>query len=75
MSSILDCIRDRVEKKFAEKITIDSIANNVGISSRHFKRRFKNATGDTSTSYLQSLRIEKAKPLIEMTSETFNEIT
>ncbi|HTE31732.1 MAG TPA: helix-turn-helix domain-containing protein, partial [Chryseolinea sp.] len=38
-------------------------------------RRFKKATGDTPLVYLQKLRVENAKRLLEATGNTFNEIT
>jgi AraC-like DNA-binding protein len=53
----------------------DDLALNLGISPRHFKRRFKRATGDSPLAYLQRLRIEAAKQKLELTQETVNEIT
>ena len=64
-----------MEKNFANKISIDEIADQAGISHRHFKRRFKKATNETPLAYLQHLRIEKAKQLLESSLETINEIT
>lgn len=64
-----------MEKNFANKISIDEIADQAGISHRHFKRRFKKATNETPLAYLQHLRIEKAKQLLENSIETINEIT
>lgn len=54
-----------LENHFSEKINIDVLGADYGMSSRTFKRRFKQATGDTPLSYLQSLRIEMAKKLLE----------
>lgn len=56
-------------------IAIDEVAEFVCISSRHFKRRFKNATGDSPINYLQKLRIDEAKDRLENTLESINEIT
>lgn len=64
-----------MEEHFKEGVTIDAIAENHGISPRHFKRRFKKATGDSPLTYLQRLRIETAKELLEATPSTVNEIT
>jgi transcriptional regulator GlxA family with amidase domain len=64
-----------MEKKYDSKFSIDTVAETVGISPRHFKRRFKTATGDTPLAYLQRLRIENAKRFLERTRETVNEIT
>jgi transcriptional regulator GlxA family with amidase domain len=54
-----------MEAHLAEKISIDRLGERFGMSSRTFKRRFKQATGDTPLAYLQSLRIEAAKKILE----------
>lgn len=64
-----------MEKKFGNPISVDSLATNLGISPRHFKRRFKNATGDAPLNYLQRIRIEAAKRKLETTMETVDQIT
>ena len=64
-----------IEKKYAVIETVDDIARDVGISPRHFKRRFKNATGDMPLRYLQNVRIDAAKQLLESTYETIDQIT
>ena len=42
---------------------------------RHFKRRFKTATGESPLSYLQRLRVEAAKRYLEKTRDSLSEIT
>jgi len=64
-----------MEEGYTARVSIDGLAREVGISQRHFKRRFKQATGDTPLAYLQRLRIENAKALLSTTRESVNEIT
>ena len=64
-----------LESHFADSISMKDLARKVGISPRHFIRRFKKATDETPLSYLQQIRIEKAKDYLETTLETVNEIT
>ena len=64
-----------MEDNYTESIAIDSVAKQVGISPRHFKRRFKSATGESPLNYLQRVRIEAAKKRLETTRENMNEIT
>jgi len=64
-----------MEDHFTENIPIDDLASKSGISPRHFKRRFKKATGETPLAYLQLLRIENAKRKLETTRDTINDIT
>ena len=67
--------QELIEIEYASIKTIDDIARNVGISPRHFKRRFKKATGDLPLKYLQKVRIDAAKEWLETTHETLDNIT
>jgi transcriptional regulator GlxA family with amidase domain len=64
-----------MEKNYTELTVVDAIAKEVGISPRHFKRRFKSATGQSPLKYIQHLRIESAKKILETTHLTIDEIT
>jgi len=44
------------------------------MSRRTFERKFKSATGDTPLLYLQRVRIETAKKLLEANTKTVDEI-
>ncbi len=56
-------------------ISIDDVAGIACLSPRHFKRRFKQATGESPLNYLQKLRVEAAKKKLENTLDGINEIT
>ncbi len=60
---------------YAQSSSIDAIAAMVGISPRHFKRRFRKATGESPLTYLQNLRIQAAKTKLSTTQANINEIT
>jgi len=45
-----------MEENISKDISFDRLAKNSGISPRHFKRRFKSATGEPPKLYLQRLR-------------------
>ena len=64
-----------LEENFSKGITIDEVAHHVCISPRHFKRRFKHATGHAPIHYLQMVRIEAAKKRLETSMDTIEEIT
>jgi transcriptional regulator GlxA family with amidase domain len=63
-----------MEKQISSPVCIDEIAGEVSLSPRHFKRRFKKATGDSPLAYLQNLRVETAKKHLEGGMDTVNEI-
>lgn len=67
-------IQHWLEGNVEETITVQSMADRAHLSGRTFLRRFKTATGYTPGSYLQNLRIEKARGLLERTRIPVNEI-
>ena len=67
--------QDWLEGKTSQNLDYDSLARSFGMSRRSLERRFKQATGMTPLSYLQKLRVEHAKRLLEEGTQTFNEIT
>jgi len=56
-------------------ITVETMAAKTHLSRRTFLRRFKAATGLTPNTYLQNLRIEKARGLLERTRLPVSEIS
>jgi len=63
-----------IEKYFHHNFQIDDVASHVGMGLRNFKRRFKNATGDPPLVYMQRLRIETAKSILENNATCIGEI-
>ncbi|MEM8836715.1 MAG: helix-turn-helix domain-containing protein [Pseudomonadota bacterium] len=63
-----------LQSNFAEKVSIPDLSSTAGLGERTFIRRFQAATGLRPTEYLQSLRVAKAKELMELTNETVNQI-
>ena len=58
-----------------EQIDYEMLARKFRISRRSLERRFKQAVGVSPLGYLQKLRVEFAKRLLEEGTRTFNEIT
>ncbi len=53
------------EDHYAEKISLDQIADNTYLSTVYISKIFKAETGDTPIRYLINIRLEKAKELLE----------
>ncbi len=70
----IQSIQDWLHGNYGEKISIKGLANKFKMSERTFKRRFKKATGDSPLAYLQMLRIEAAKGLLEHEELTIEKI-
>lgn len=58
-------VKVMLERRLSEDISLESLASDLGLSYRTLIRRFKRATNDTPLHYLQSLRINAAKRLLE----------
>ncbi len=63
-----------IETYASRPFLVDDVASHVGMSLRNFKRRFKNATGESPLVYMQKLRIEAAKNMLEKKSTGIEEI-
>jgi len=66
--------QERLHQSFSEPITVEDIAQDLGMSARNFTRRFKQATGDPPLAYLHKLRIDCAKHLLESDFKSIQEI-
>jgi transcriptional regulator GlxA family with amidase domain len=63
-----------IEENFELKLNIEDIAGHVAISTRSFLRRFKKATANTPTEYIQRVKVEAAKKKLESTLLHINEV-
>ena len=54
-----------IDKHFSDNINLDKIAGKALVSKFHFIRLFKKYYGRTPNQYLQEVRIEKAKMLLQ----------
>ena len=63
-----------IEKNFEEKITVDQLANMLAVGRRSLERRFKSATRNTITEYLQRVKVEAAKKNLESGRKNINEV-
>ncbi len=63
-----------IENNFQEKITIDQLASMLALGRRNMERRFKKATCNTVTEYIQRVKIEAAKKNLETGRKNINEV-
>jgi transcriptional regulator GlxA family with amidase domain len=63
-----------IEKHYADKITVDGLADKANVSRRSFERRFKQATNNTPIEYMQRVRIEAAKRSFESSRKNVTEV-
>ncbi len=63
-----------IEQNFKDKITIDFLASEFAMGRRNLERRFKKATSNTVTEYIQRVKVEAAKMSLESSREHVNEV-
>lgn len=66
-------VQEYIETNYVEKITVDQLSNIFSIGRRNFERRFKKATSNTVTEYIQRVKIEAAKMTLEKSRENVND--
>jgi transcriptional regulator GlxA family with amidase domain len=59
---------------YDQAISMPALAARAGMTVRSFNRRFKNACGDTPTSYLMYIRMENAKQMLKHSNLSIAEI-
>lgn len=63
-----------IERHFEDKITVDQLADMLALGRRSLERRFKKATCNTVTEYIQRVKVEAAKKSFESSRKNINEI-
>jgi AraC-like DNA-binding protein/mannose-6-phosphate isomerase-like protein (cupin superfamily) len=64
-----------IDQHFAERINLRDASAIVGISSSHFKRFFRQVTGQPFVTYLNHFRIAKAQELLASTDKSIAEVS
>jgi transcriptional regulator GlxA family with amidase domain len=54
-----------IEKNSMDKLSVEKLAKKLAVSRRSFDRRFVKATGNTPIEYMQRVKMETAKKLLE----------
>jgi transcriptional regulator GlxA family with amidase domain len=67
-------IQEYIENNYRDKITIDKLAGMFALSRRNLERRFKKATSNTITEYIQRVKVEAAKMSLESSRENVSEV-
>lgn len=63
-----------MQNNLSKNITLDELANNFDMSTRHFARRFKIAIGKTPIQYLHECRLKIAQDLLQSSNLNVAEI-
>ena len=66
--------QEYIRAHFAQDLSLDNVSRQVNVSPYYFTKLFKEETGQTFVEYLTSIRMEKAKTLLNTTDKSMKEI-
>jgi transcriptional regulator GlxA family with amidase domain len=66
--------QETIERRGSRELSVAELASGVAMSTRNFIRRFKAATGNTPIEYIQRVRVESAKHVLESGSEPVDRV-
>lgn len=64
-----------IENNPTVSYSVDEVCQKLGVGRRTFERRFKKSTGNSIVEYMQRVKVEYAKKLLESGDKTVNEVT
>ena len=67
-------IKDYLSENFTQKITLESLAAEMGVSTSQIKRTFREQIGKSMVNYITDLRISQAKRMIREGKFNFTQI-
>ncbi|MGE0734323.1 MAG: GlxA family transcriptional regulator [Alphaproteobacteria bacterium] len=67
-------VQEFLGRSYGRTVTLNEMAELAGMSARNFLRRFKQTTGISPNGYLQKVRIESAKHMLEQSRLSVDEI-
>jgi two-component system response regulator YesN len=70
LSPVIRTALSLIQKNYAGKLTLDSLASQLSINRSYLSQLFKKETGSTFGDYLEQVRIEKAKELLSTTGDS-----
>lgn len=63
-----------IENNYDQRITVDQLAAMAVLGRRNFERRFKTATSSSVVEYVQMVKVEAARKLLERGAHTISEV-
>ncbi len=71
---IMHKARQYIEENYDSQLNLEEVAGEVGLSSSYFSRSFKKKFGISFTDYLNQLRVDRARRLLQSSSKNISEI-
>jgi AraC family transcriptional regulator len=70
----LQRVKDFIHANFGTSLSVSTLAQIAGVSTRHFLRAFQESTGQTPLSFVQSVRVDMARQLLMDSRNSITEV-
>ncbi len=67
-------VQEFIETNYQQRLTVDQLAGMVNLGRRNFERKFKQATATSVVEYIQMVKVEAAKKMLESGVRNINEV-
>jgi AraC family transcriptional regulator len=67
-------VKAYIEDHIGQRISLDELARQAGVSRFHFARQFRLSTGESPMGYLRRVRIERSKSILQARETTIAEV-
>ncbi|HEV7364539.1 MAG TPA: AraC family transcriptional regulator [Gemmatimonadales bacterium] len=67
-------VRAYIDAHIGERISLNELARQAGVSRFHFARQFRLSIGESPMGYLRRLRIERSKSILQSRGSTIAEV-
>jgi AraC family transcriptional regulator len=67
-------VKAYIDDHIGQRISLDELARQAGVSRFHFARQFRLSTGESPMGYLRRVRIERSKSILQARETTIAEV-
>jgi AraC family transcriptional regulator len=67
-------VKAYIDDHIGQRISLDELAAQAGVSRFHFARQFRLSTGESAMGYLRRVRIERSKSILQARETTIAEV-
>jgi AraC family transcriptional regulator len=67
-------VRTYIDDHIGERISLDELAREAGVSRFHFARQFRLSTGESPMGYVRRVRVERSKSILQGRNSSIAEV-
>jgi AraC family transcriptional regulator len=67
-------VRAYIDDHIGERISLDELAREAGVTRFHFARQFRLSTGESPMGYVRRLRVERSKSILQAGNSSISDV-